>query len=421
MNHKKDNLARDGAHWLTEERLRVYPRIFLVVFILAAVGWILNSQDMIDPKGKPLGYDFMAFWGASSLMLQGEPAAAYDVVRIVTAERAGLPALMSPHPWFYPPMFGLVVLPLALLPYGWSLALWLLATLPGFVLVLRRIAPAPQTVWLALAFPGTYVNIIHGQNGFLIATLFGGAMLALERRPVLAGILIGLLSVKPHLGILIPLALICGRQWIAFLAAAMTTIMLALASAGILGVASWEAFFGSMPMVKILLEQPDNLNWGNMPSLFASLRLLGVAIPVAHALQTLLALTAAAGVAWVWWRGTRPPLAAAALISASLLVSPYMFDYDMPLLAVVIALLAWDGHLNGWLRGEREVLVAAWLMPIVGTVVSTATAVPLGITCLVAVFALALRRAGLSQDRHRPGGGLAVEARERATARKKPA
>jgi hypothetical protein len=410
MEHGKQEPVpvSDGAHWLTEERLRVYPRIFLAIFVIAAAGWVLNSHDLIDPQGKPLGYDFMAYWSASYLMLQGEPAAAYDVVRIIGAGRVGVPALISPHPWFYPPMFGLVVLPLALLPYIWSLALWLAATLPGFVLVLRRIAPTPHTVWLCLAFPGTYVNAIHGQNGFLVASLFGGAMLALERRPVLAGILIGLLSFKPHFGLLIPLALICGRQWTAFFAAAVTSIAFALASTAVLGVASWEAFFGFMPMVATLLEEPHNLNWANMPSMFASLRLLGVAIPVAYTLQALLALTAAAGVAWAWWRGTPLPLAAAVLISGSLLVSPYLFDYDMPLLAVVIALLAWDGQCNGWRRGEREILVAAWLIPVVGTVVSTVTALPLGILCLVAVFALALRRASLRQA-HRQPGGLVVE------------
>ena len=380
------------AHWLTAERLTVYPRIFLAVFILAAVIWVLNSHEMIDPKGKPLGYDFMAFWGASSLMLQGDPAAAYDLGRIVAAEKVGVPALISPHPWFYPPMFGLVVLPLALLPYGWSLVLWLAVTLPGFIAILRRIAPAPQTAWLTLAFPGTYVNAIHGQNGFLVATLFGGAMLTLERRPVLAGILIGLLSFKPHFGLLIPLALICGRHWTAFFAATLTTIAFALASTAVLGVDSWTAFVGSMPMVADLLEEPDNLNWSNMPSAFASLRLLGVAIPIAYAAQATLALIAAAGVAWTWWRRASPPLAAAVLVSGSLLVSPYLFDYDTPLLAVAIALLAWDGHRNGWQWGEREILVAAWLMPVVATVVATATGLPLGIMCLVAVFAQSLRR-----------------------------
>ena len=72
---------------------------------------------------------------------------------------------------------------------------------------------------LALAFPAVFVNIGHGHNGFLTAALIGAGLLMLDRRPILAGILFGLMAYKPQFGVLIPLVLAATGRWRAFLAA----------------------------------------------------------------------------------------------------------------------------------------------------------------------------------------------------------
>ena len=105
--------AADG-HWLTVSRLTVYPRIFLTVFILSASSWMLLSQDMLDPQGKPIGYDFLTFWSASKLSLSGDPAAAFDMEKLFEVEQATVPGIDKPFLWHYPPTFQLVTLPLAL-------------------------------------------------------------------------------------------------------------------------------------------------------------------------------------------------------------------------------------------------------------------------------------------------------------------
>lgn len=344
--------------------------------------------------GQPLGYDFMAYWGASYLTLQGEPAQAFDIVRVTSAGQIGVPGFTSLHPWHYPPMFQLLIAPLALLPYGLSLFVWIALTLTAFALVLRRIAPASQTLWLTLAFPAVYMNIIHGQNGFLATAVFGGALLLLDRRPVLAGVLIGLLCFKPHLGVLIPLALIFGQRWITFAAAAATTILYVLISTAILGPETWLAFRDNSPLVFRLLEE-GILNWEKMPGLFTTLRALGVSVAVSYTMHALLALGIAATVAWVWSKKPPARLGGAVLVCGSLMISPYLFDYDLALLALPIALLAWDGYQRGWLKGEREILVVAWLSPVVAPAIATATGVQLGTLCLGALFFVAVRRAQL--------------------------
>ena len=134
-----------------------------------------------------------------------------------------MPGIKYLFAWHYPPVFHLAVLPLALLPYLWSYALWAAGTLALYLAVLRRLVPGPYTVWLLLAFPAAFLNVMHGQNGFITVALLAGAVMTLERRPWLAGLFIGLLCYKPQLGLLLPLVLLAGRHWIAFLSAALTT------------------------------------------------------------------------------------------------------------------------------------------------------------------------------------------------------
>lgn len=387
--------ADPGRHWLTAERLRVYPWIFLTVYVLAGIYWVAISDNMLDPKGKPLGYDFITFWAASSLSLSGEPAAAFDIERIFEAEKAAVPALDMVYLWHYPPTFELIVAPLALLPYFLSYFLWLGATLAVYTAALRRLVPSPFTTLLVLASPGVYINFFHGQNGFLTAALIAGALLLLEKRPVVAGVLIGLLSFKPHFGVLIPLALLLGGHWRVFLAAAVTTVLFAAASVLALGPAPWVSFVDNAPLVQQVYAE-GLLPWAKMPSLFVTLRMFGVPTAAAYAVHALLALGVAATVWWIWWRRAPLALAGAALVCGSLLATPYLFDYDLTLLAVPIALLAMDGHRNGWLPGDRVVLVIAWLTPFFAPAVAQVSQVQVGFLCLLALFAVAVRRARLA-------------------------
>jgi alpha-1,2-mannosyltransferase len=385
--------AEEGGHWLTTERLAIYPRIFLVVFAVSFAGWVLMSDNLLDKEGKPIGYDFITFWGTSKLTLEGTPESAFDLKQLYEAERDAVSGLRDIYAWHYPPTFQLMVAPLALLPYLAALALWISLTLAAATFVIRRLAPGTHTLLLFIAFPGTYLNFAQGQTGFLTTCLFGGALLLLhERRPILAGILIGLLTYKPQFGLLIPVALVFGRQWTAFISASITAVIFGALSAAILGTDVWLAFLNNLPLLRDVLEQ-GGIPWGKMASLFTSLRLLGIGIGLAYAFQFLLAALAAAAVAWAWWQDVPARVAGAILAAGALLATPYVFDYDLVLLAIPIALLARDGIERGWLPGEREVLVAAWLTPLLFPVIAAATGIQLGWVSLFAVFAVAVRRA----------------------------
>lgn len=384
--------VRDGA-WITPERLRVYPVLFLVLWLAGAAGVVAVSHGILDPWGRPLGSDFMGFWATSSLLLSGDATQAYDEAALRAAQQAAAGLAAVPHyTMLYPPTGLLLILPLALLPYGAALALWLGLSLSALLSVLWLAWPRREVPWLALAAPAVFVTVAHGQNAFLSATLLGGALLVLPRREIVAGVLIGLLAYKPHLGLVIPLALAAGGHWRAFAAAAATVALLCLASIAAFGWEIWPAWLAHLPFAAAVLEQ-GMVPFFKMQSLYASLRLLGLENTTAQAAQWTLAVAAALACAAVWRWTPHHGLKSAALVTAALLATPFLLDYDLTLLALPIVWMARDGVERGFLSWEKTALAAAWIAPLAMRPLAQAAGVGLAPVIIGALFALILRRA----------------------------
>jgi hypothetical protein len=382
----------DDRHWLNRKRIVVYPRLFVTIFVLTSIGWLLLSKHMIDPGGKPLGYDFITYYAASKLALAGHAADAYSLPLIFQAEKLIVPANDKMFAWYYPPAFYLLVLPLALLPYLVAYASFVLATLAGYVFVFRRILKDNTAMWCLAAFSGLWINLLHGQNAFLTAAFAASALICLPRRPVLAGVFIGLLAVKPHLALLFPVALIAIGAWRAIAAAIVTAASFTALGTAVLGVATLKAGVASLANARIFLEG-GNLPWVKMPTVFALLRLWGVPIHTAYFFHIAVAILAVA-IVWHLWRHSPDwGLRSAALMTATFLVSPYLFDYDLAWLAFPIAWLVVIGVRDGWLPGEREVLVAAWLLPFLMAPIAKVIVIQPGPFVLGAMLWIMLQRA----------------------------
>ena len=236
---------KSGA-WLTRERLHGYALILLTVSLAAGVIWIALADGLIDRTDKPIGTDFSNVWAAGKLVLDGQPAAPYEPARQYAAEKEAFGGRDVPfYGWHYPPQFLIVAAGLALLPYGWALVAWMMLTLPAYLAVTRAILPRPETMLLALAFPAAFVNLGHGQNGFLTAALLGGSLLLLDKRPIVAGALIGLLAYKPQFGLLIPLVLVATARWTVMVAAVATVVATCVATLLLFGSEVWLAFADS--------------------------------------------------------------------------------------------------------------------------------------------------------------------------------
>lgn len=385
--------------WWNRERLTVYPWIIWVIYLLVLAYLNLGGSGMTDLRGDPIGGDFSHYWVAASLAWKGEAVAVYQPACFLAALEQVF-GVNVPLVWLYPPTYLLLILPLALLPYLASLGLWLSATLAGFILVLRRIAPLPFTVGLALAFPGTFQNLLHGQNGCLSALLLGAGLLVLDQAPVTAGILFGLLSFKPHLLVLIPLALAAGRRWRALLSLILCCGGLVAASFLVLGADTWAAFRHNLPGTLQVLEtgqlaQGIGLDVAKMPTLFGAVLLAGGPAWLALFLQTSIMLATATLVIWVWSR--KPPAtdAAAVLVLCLLLFPPYEFIYDLTILALPLAWLGWQGYCQGWRPGEPALLVLGFIAPILAPILAALLHFQITPLVLALLLALALRRLGL--------------------------
>jgi alpha-1,2-mannosyltransferase len=392
---------RSGS-WLTRERIRLVAVAVLVASVAGFLYLVVTAHGLVDVQGRPLGTDFSDVYAAGSYVLEGHPDAPFDPASQHAGEQRMFGEATPFYGWHYPPFFLFIAGALALMPYGLALAVWQAVTFGLYLLAIRAIvSPSPDLrgegtglMWLLLAvsFPAVLVNVGHGQNGFLTAALLGAALVQLDRRPLLAGILFGCLAYKPQFGLMIPLVLAASGRWRTFAAAAAVVALLMLATTIAFGPHVWQAFLDSTRFTRqVALEQGDT-GWYKIQSLFAWARMWGASIPLAYALQS--ALVAALGAALILlWRSATPyPLKAAALCLAAILATPYSFDYDMMVLAPAIAFIAVDGAARGFGAWEKTALAVLWLIPLVARNFAYATFIPLGVPAMLAIFVLLLRR-----------------------------
>jgi hypothetical protein len=392
------------AEWLDGPRLR---RIALVggLVVLAALAvdvWLHTRAGVTAPDGEQLGRDFVNYWAGGHLAAQGRAGQAYDIKGFLAFERAHTAANAN-FKWFaYPPTTLLLCLPLAAFGFFAAYVAWLAAgTLACFVL-LRRTLDARLALLASFAPPAAFMNAISGQNGQFSAALLAGGVLLLEQNPLLAGGLFGAMVFKPHLALLVPVALAAGGYWRAFAAAAGTALVCILLSILLFGPGIWSDFAHNAPINARLMEYGVNF-WHRMPTVFSAARLAGLTTSAAYGLQIVSCVGAAILVAWIWRRATVPALRGAALIVAVFLATPYAWDYDMISLTFAAAWLAAEGQRQGFLSWEKTALALLLAMPLLVSPLASHTPFQMGPWILWAMLLLIARRAVIS---HRQPQGI---------------
>ncbi|WP_051975220.1 glycosyltransferase family 87 protein [Cupriavidus necator] len=360
-------------HWLGLERVKVYSIAMLIAYGGMILLWGLRTKGFTaDSVGRP-GVDFSAFWSASYLALKGHAAEVYDYEKlrpVIAAFGAVKGGGQFYLPWAYPPMFLLFVMPLALLPFAASYLLFIGSTAAIYIGALIRILDIPgvrrRAVWLpVLASPALHEAAIMGQNSLLTAGLAAWGLIHLRARPVLSGVLIGLLCIKPQLALLLPVALVADGAWKTFFIAAATAAAVAACSIAVCGWETIPAFLeAGAAFRETVLEQGGN-GWRFCPSIFSMLRMAEAPVTVAYLIHGVCAAFAIWAVFRVWRGRNSTALRIAAMAAATLLVSPYIWYYELTWLGIAIAGLAVDGVRRGWMTGERELLVVAWLLPLI--------------------------------------------------------
>jgi glycosyl transferase family 87 len=367
-----------------------------VVFVVAALAAVALARSA------SIVADFLSFWAAGHLTAGGQPAWAYDLARHHALEAQAV-SRVGILPFPYPPPFLLVVVPFGLLPFWIALAAWIAISAALYLIASRRIVE-PR---FALAQAAAAANFVTGQNGFLTSAIFIGGVSLLATRPFAAGAILGLLCFKPQLAILLPVALIAGREWRAIAGGVASTIALLIAALLLFGMDSYRGFLALLPHFSQWLSA-GRWPWGEMASTFALLRALGVPTAAALLIHGAIALGAAVltARAWALKLETRVPILAA----ATLLIPPYLFTYDALLLTIPL----------GWLLRQRAVgagFLLVWifsLLPVVAYFTPFPNTIPLA--AVVSLWALHRADALNALERPLPRAGESREVPTQAVA-----
>ncbi len=350
---------------------------------------------LIDQTGKPLLIEYMGVHAAGELVVEGNPAGAYDWAVHSARQRAiSRQTDDGYYPWGYPPPYLFVAGALALMPYLVSIFAWILSTLAFQVWTTVAICGTSRAVLWVLAASPTYINASVAHTGFLIAGLIGIGVHLLISSPITAGVALGLLAFKPQFGLLLPVALVAGGYWRTIFAAILTIVLMTAASVIAFGIEPWQAFPGQLERIADTFRT-GRVNFAMLISVYGFGRTLGLGHAAALVPQALVSLAAAAMVFRLWRGDDAFALKAAGLVAASLLASPYLFPYDLPVLVVVVAFLYRAAGAKAFDGFEIAVVAGAGTM----VLFSLHAPFPVGFVANVAVAGLVLRRWRLAPAR----------------------
>jgi len=383
-------------------------QLALVTLVCAAAGlygWAVflstfSHDGSIGPRYNAPGTDWMVFYAAARAFFDGNLPLIFDGHRFTAHQNQMFAAWLSGqlpfHPWLYPPHFLLLALPFGLIPFSASYALFMCITGAALVATIWLYAPPDYRRWLQLGSlllcPAASITVIAGQNAFLTAALLVGGFGLLPRRPILAGVLLGVATFKPTLWLMVPVALIAARQWRVLASAAAVASVLALASLAVFGVEMWRQW------LEMALSPPADFysnwlesgrSWGL--SVYTCAWVLGASHGVATLVQAAATLGAAAGV-YVAFRGAlAPDRQLAVLLAAAILAGPHVSSYDTLLLAIAASLLFCRALEEGAPLYEITLMLSVWLLPLF----NPPRATPLGLmTPVLVALLIAIAMAG---------------------------
>ncbi|OXJ30492.1 hypothetical protein CFB82_27980 [Burkholderia sp. HI2714] len=399
--------------WLTPRRVVAYSAVALACYALFVAIWVAVVRHAPATAPSRPGPDYAVFWSASYVMLHGSPWQAYDLPTFSRLAADLFPQFRREDlvAWLYPPTNLLLVTPLALLPYAVGYPLFVAFGVVVFGFASSRVSGLGATPGLRrigafalLAAPCVFVTGMFGQNAFLTASCAALAVCWADRRPMWAGLCIGLLSAKPQMALLFPFVLVATRAWRTIAWAALATAAFAALSVLICGVESLRLFVAGTALARTLLLEQGIVFWLASPAPFAAFRLAGLPPGAAYAAQACIAALAIAAACIVWMRSRDVRLRAAVLAVATLAANPYVWHYELAWLGIAIACLLAIGWQDGWLRGEQTAIALMWLLPAVEYLNPWLQGPQLGPVVTLFALLVLLRRAGPRAQNASRGG-----------------
>lgn len=375
---------------------RLTPAVARSFAVVAAIVYVADllaqtRDHLSNGAGRPFGDDFINYWSAAYLAWHGRASEIYDFQAFHIFEQSVIGAPIQDYHYSYPPVLLLLTAPLAVMPYVPALFVWLGASWYAFYRALRLAMPQGGALLFALASPAVLINAIGGQNGAWTAALLGGGLGLMERRPLLAGGLLGLLIYKPQLGLLIPIALVAGRQWRALAAASVVAGGLLALSVVCFGPEVWTDNLRNVGLLRKTILEDGTGVWHRFVSVFVAARRLGAPVETAYVIQIVSGLLASVAVAWVWWGRAPAGVKNAVLVLGTCLASPYLQDYDLVFATLVVA---WLWQTCGSVNSSLTLLICSGLLlvlPLAASALAHPTGLALGPLFILPLYLVALR------------------------------
>jgi alpha-1,2-mannosyltransferase len=367
-------------------KLTVAAAVFFIsleIAYLVMAGLPPVNKPWIDGTQFVLGRDFLNFWMGGRSVFGGGPAAWFDAGTYNAALRDMLGAPYPEHFWSYPPHLLLFIWPFGLMPYLPAYIAWCAIGVALYLFACSGAIARKHLLFLAVA-PGIAVCIFFGQNGFYTAALLIGGLFCLDRRPVLAGVLFGILTIKPQLGLLLPVVLVLERRWVTIASAVATLTVLVAATAMLFGWNVWIEFWQKVvPQQQWLTAHGGGLLFEMVSSVYYGGRLVHLPQSVDWVLQGITTALAFAAVAWCYWRRRDPALSLALFVTATFLVTPYILNYDMVVFGFVVARLR---ERDDNTMADHWLLIAVWTLPVT-MMIAAVGFIPLAPAVLIAFAA----------------------------------
>lgn len=377
-----------GQAELSESGRRLIVAVALGLFAAYAAVylWVTALRFAEDPIG-----DFFGLWSCARFIVEHPAVQVYDPNALHAAQVAMGMRPEAEYPFPYPPSFLLALWPLGQLSYWRAFAVAIGGGLVLYLLATQGRRWRSVSLLAALLAPTTIIAIVSAQIGFLAAALLAGGFRLLPRRPVVAGVLFGLLTYKPQMGILVPIALVASGMWRTIAAAAVTFAVLLLASSLAFGPAIWAAWMANIVGYSQQFAAESGEIVHLMPSVLESLKGLGASPALAWAGQGI-GVGFAVAIVWRCFRSGPSPLAAAVLFAATFLATPHAFVYDMPIVATAVLWVVADGRCRGPCFAPAQVAILLLTLAAPVTLPAGAGKFPLVMLSLILFVGMAARR-----------------------------
>lgn len=320
----------DRAPWMRDLPGGAGPLTLGSIAAIGIAAMFLFFDGVLFSVFEP-GADWAPLWVGGKLSWTSA-ALAYDI-DLVSSLQGPLMGPTTDRPFVYPPSALLLFAPLSALPFTASFLLFGAASIGLLLCAARPFGARPVLLLLA---PPLVLAIIAGQPTILVAALVMFGLTQLDRNESRAGVLLAMAAmIKPPLLLLAPIAMAGGGYWRAFAAAAATAVVLAGASLAVFGLDAWLAWLAALPKFKALVTEFEPL-LRNAVTPYA----MAVRLDIPPALVTACAALVAVPFAWASFaRSRHAGVRLVALVGGALLISPYAMNYELAVLAPVVA--AW--------------------------------------------------------------------------------